>query len=84
MSSKIFNLENQYRLYLKRMSLNENTMEAQQKAETKRAFYGACGQMLMLLANELAALPEDEAIKELESMTKQVSQLFINQTERQN
>lgn len=79
-----FNIENQYKLYLKRMKLDESKMQEVQRVETKRVFYGAFGQLLMLLQNDITELSDDEAFKTLDSMITQVGQFFMNETHKQN
>ena len=79
-----FNIEKQYKLYLERMKLDEIRMPEVQRVETKRVFYGAFGQLLMLLQNDISALSDDEAFKTLDSMINQVGQFFINETHKQN
>jgi len=74
-----FDLEYQYQLYLKRVNLDENKMHHIQKQETKRAFMGACGQMLFLLRDELSQLTENEGVKTLKAMQKQVKTFFTNE-----
>ena len=63
-----FNLEKQYQLYLERVGITESQMHPIQKIETKRAFMGACGQMLILLRDDLGALEEDKAIEQLQKL----------------
>lgn len=79
-----FNIEEQYRLYLKLMKLDESKMPLTQRTETKRVFFGAFGQLLILLQNDISALSDDEAFKALDSMINQVGQFFINETSKQN
>jgi hypothetical protein len=67
-----FDLEHQYQLYLKRVALDESAMGDRQKIETKRAFMGACGQLLLLLRNDVSMLPEKEAVKVFDRMLNQV------------
>ena len=81
---KKINVENQYKLYLERMKLDESRMPEVQRVETKRVFYGAFGQLLMLLQNDISALSDDEAFKTLDSMINQVGQFFMNETHKQN
>ncbi|WP_157585412.1 hypothetical protein [Runella zeae] len=50
-----------------------------QLQETRRAFYGAAGQMLILLRDDLSELPEEEAISKLDSMIIQVEAFWMNQ-----
>lgn len=79
-----FDLEKQYKLYLQRVELNEATMHPAQRTETKRAFMGACGQLLMLFRDELSELEESQAIEFMEKMKNQVLQYWNNQTRGQN
>lgn len=79
-----FNLEHQYELYLQRVGLKEEQMHPLQKKQLRQTFMGACGQMLILMRDEVGALPEDQAIEVCESMINQVGEFFINQTERKN
>lgn len=76
---KEFDLEYQYQLYLKRVALKENNMNSVQKIETKRAFMGACGQMLFLLRDDISKFDEDEAIEILENIKNQIGNFFIKQ-----
>lgn len=78
---KNFNIEDQYNLYLKRVKLDETKMSVVQRNEMRRCFYGAFGQLLMLMQHEIVVLSEDEAIQVFEDMTKQVSEFFYNQTQ---
>nr|WP_028666314.1 hypothetical protein [Runella zeae] len=66
-------------LYLERVGLNIKTMHPIQLQETRRAFYGAAGQMLILLRDDLSELPEEEAISKLDSMIIQVEAFWMNQ-----
>jgi hypothetical protein len=55
-----------------------------QKVETKRAFYGACGQILVLLREDIADLDEDKAIHTLEDMFSQVNSFWIKEASFKN
>ena len=79
-----FDLEKQYQLYLKRVKLNESTMHPMQRIETKRAFMGACGQILFLFRDELSELEENDAVEQMEKMKNQVVQYWNNQSRGQN
>lgn len=79
-----FNLENQYQLYLKRVGIKEIQMHPAQRVETKRAFMGACGQMLILLRDDLGALEEDKAIAQLRDMYNQVQSFWLKETHQTN
>lgn len=82
--NKNFDLNHQYSLYLDRIGLSEKSMHPIQKIETKRAFMGACGQMLLLLRDELAALPDAEAVTSMQDMIDQVGKFWIKETNQQN
>lgn len=81
---KQFDLNHQYSLYCQRVGLSEDKMHPQQKVETKRAFMGACGQMLIMLRDDLGALPEDKAVEQMESMMNQVGEYFLKETNKLN
>lgn len=81
---KEFNLENQYQLYLKRVALNETEMHHEQRKQLRQAFMGACGQIILLLRDEVGKLEEDEAIKVMENMIEQVGNYFLKITDKLN
>ena len=82
---KKFNLENQYQKYLKLIKMKESNMHPVQRKETRRAFIGACGQMLILLRDDVAAIEDDdEAVKVLDDMINQVSEFWLNETGKLN
>lgn len=81
---ELFDLEHQYQLYLQRVGLSESRMGDVQKQETKRAFMGACGQMFVLLRDELSKLDEDVAIQKWQAMLNQAKNYFIEETNKQN
>lgn len=79
-----FNLENQYQLYLQRMSLSESTMHPQQKIQLRQTFFGASGQMLILLRDELSKLEEEKAMETLQDLINQVGNFFLAETNKMN
>ncbi len=79
-----FDLEYQYQLYLQRVGLDENRMHPVQKRETKQAFYGACGQILVLLRDDLSTLDEKKAMNAFQNLYNQVSNYFISITKQLN
>ena len=83
MKDKKFKLEHQFELYLQRVGLTRDKMAANQYIEMKRCFIGACGQMLILLRDDLGALSEEEAIEKMKDMIHQVGQFFIIESNRQ-
>jgi hypothetical protein len=74
-----FDLEEQYRLYLLRMSLRETEMHPQQRLQLKQTFYGSAGQMLIMLRDDVSALPEEQAVAALDDLIQQVVNYFQNQ-----
>lgn len=81
---KKFNLNHQYQLYLERVGLKESNMSPVQAKETKQAFFGAMGQMLVLQRDELAALSDDDAVDTLQDMWEQVAKYFNTLTRTMN
>lgn len=79
-----FNLENQYQLYLQRMSLSESTMHPQQKIQLRQTFFGASSQMLILLRDELSKLEEEKAMETLQDLINQVGNFFLAETNKMN
>ncbi len=79
-----FNLEKQYELYLQRVNLKESDMGEVQKREMRATFIGACGQMLILLRDDLGVLPEDLAIETMQDMINQVAEYFMKATNKLN
>jgi hypothetical protein len=76
-----FSLEYQYQLYLKRIGLSELSMHPEQKIQTKQAFFGAIGQILLLLRDDMYECTEDEAVQIMEKMTNEVTQYFLLRTQ---
>jgi hypothetical protein len=81
---KQFIIEEQYQMYLQRVGLKESAMHEQQKVQTKRAFFGAWGQMLVLMQGAIPDLPESDGVKVLESMIDQVAKFWLSQGNRNN
>lgn len=79
-----FNLEHQYQLYLQRMALSESTMHPQQKIQLRQTFFGASGQMLILLRDELSKLEEEKAMETLQDLLNQVGNFFLAETNKMN
>lgn len=74
-----FDIENEYKLYLKRMSLDENLMSRLQNQETKRAFMSGMGQMLIIMRNKVPELETEEALKVLDDLVDQITDYFVNE-----
>ena len=78
-NSKTFNLHHQYQLYLIRVGLEEGDMHPVQRTETKRAFFGACGQLLMLFRDDLTQFDDDDAVELMQSMIDQTQDFWNEQ-----
>lgn len=79
-----FTIEEQWHLYLKRVGLSEGILPEAQRVEMKRTFFGACGQMLFMLRDDIGALPEEEGIEILEAIKSEVGKFWIDQSNRKN
>lgn len=78
---KKFSLEHQYQLYLKRCNITEAQMHPVQRKETKQAFFGACGQLLVLFRDDIGDIEnENEAVQVMEDLFDQVTQYFLEIT----
>lgn len=83
-TKRTVSLEEQYQLFLQRMGLNELEMHPQQKRQLKQTFYGAFGQCLVIMRDEITRLPEDQAIIECQDMFDQVGNFFLKETQKHN
>jgi hypothetical protein len=81
---KQFKLEDLWKKYQELVGLPEERMHAVQKIETKRAFMGACGQILILMRDEIGALPEQEACEIFSDLLNQVMQFWQVENKQQN
>lgn len=81
---KLFNLENQYQIYLETAQIKESDMHPIQKIEMKRAFMGACGQLLILFRDELALYSEDEGVILLQQLEDEVLDYWDEECKKGN
>ncbi len=72
---KFESVEHMYQVYLEKVNLDESKMHPVQKEETKRAFYGALGQMVIFMDN-VADLPEEEGATAIIDFRKEVSEFW--------
>ena len=84
MKKLITTVEEHYQFYLEKMALDENKMHPVQKVETRRVFFGAWGQLLMFMQNDITELPDEKGFEILDSMIDEVGQFFINEVHNQN
>lgn len=73
----IFKLEHQYQLYLQRVDLKEENMSKEQRKQLRQTFMAACGQLIILLRDDMAELPEDEGVEIMESMLNEIGDYFL-------
>lgn len=72
---KFESVEHMYQVYLEKVNLDESKMHPVQKEETKLAFYGALGQMVIFMDN-IADLPEEEGAKAIIDFRDEVSEFW--------
>jgi hypothetical protein len=73
-----------YTAYLKSVGLKQSKMSLGQNRELRRAFFGACGMMMVKLRDDIGTLPEDQAVKVLEDMFHQVNEFFLKENNKLN
>lgn len=71
-----FSVENQFQLYLKRVDLGETKMTIVQKTVMRDTFFGAFGQALVLLRDDLPK-DEDHAIIILQDLMEQIAKYYL-------
>jgi hypothetical protein len=74
-----FDIDKEFSLYLRRVNLEHLDKESAQYNEMKRAFYGACGQIVIYMTQDCADLPEEEAMKEIDNIIYRVGEFFNRQ-----
>ncbi len=75
-----FNLTHQYKLYLQRIGLKEETMHPIQSEQLKQAFFAACSQMLFLFRDDVGGIEsEAEAVETMENMIDQASTFWLDE-----
>lgn len=85
--NKIFqeiNLEYQWKQYLKRVRMEHVVMSAVQEQEMRRAFFVACGQMLVLLRDDVSLLPDEDAVVCMQDMMNQIQAFWQNEVRKHN
>lgn len=85
---KDFDLSHQWGLFLERCGISAILMPADQEREMKRAFFGACGQLLILFKDELGDYIDDKGeeagAKVMQNMLDQVSDFWQKETDKQS
>lgn len=74
------NIEDQFNLYMKMVGLEKLSKATPQYIELKRAYYGACGQMLVLFRDVIPEIePEESAVMAMEGLMNQVETYWKGQ-----
>ncbi|MCO5238852.1 MAG: hypothetical protein M9904_02245 [Chitinophagaceae bacterium] len=81
---KTFDIRDLYKEYLQRTGLDEIRMPAIQKQETRRAFYGGCGHMLILLLNKISEMGDVEGALAIDDLLNQVGKFWITEANAHN
>lgn len=79
-----FNLNFQFKVYLSLVGLEENKMSEIQLQEIKRAFMGACGQMLLMFRDDITKLTDEQAIQTMQELLDEASKYWENETNYKN
>lgn len=72
-------VEESFLEYLKLVGLEKLDPKSTQYIETRRAFYAGYGSSLMTMTNELADMPEQTAVIEMEMLHDQVKNFWEGQ-----
>lgn len=82
---KDFDLHYQFKLFLERCSVPDiKNMPADQYREMRRAFFGACGQMLILLRDDVSVYSEQKAASIMQDLLDQVGRFWESEMKNQN
>jgi hypothetical protein len=76
---KGFIIEEQFQSYCKRSQLNLDACPPMQVIEMRRTFYGAVGQLLVYLRDDLAEESEEDGVTALEQIWQQVMSFWQRQ-----
>lgn len=74
-----FTIEYQWQFFLGLCKITKKQMHPIQYNEMKKAFYGASGQILLLLRDEIAELSDDDAYEKLEDMAHEIDIFWKSQ-----
>ncbi len=74
-------LKSQFKAYLERVQLEEQTMSLIQLQETKRAFFGGLSQMFVLFL-EIGELPEENCNAIFDDIESQISHFWQEETSK--
>ncbi len=78
-------LEYQYHLYLQRVKLKEYLLPTEQQVQLKRAFMGACSQLLALFNKKMKSdEPAENIFQMLEDMVAETVEFWRAESENEN
>lgn len=72
-----FEVEKLWHNYLELVGMKEEQLPHVQRSEMKKAFFGGVGQVLMLLRDDLGALPEEEGVIEMNNLIEETKRFWI-------
>lgn len=77
------NLEKEYQEYLSLTGLKESQMHPVQRLETKRAFYGGCSRLFVLMDKiSNSTESEEEAVSLMAEVNNQISNFWKEEVEK--
>lgn len=77
---KAFLVDDQWKLFLEKVKLDEALMHPDQVREMKRAFYAGCGQMLLVIRDEVSKLKtDDDMIAAMDNLLSQINKFWSEQ-----
>lgn len=79
-----FAIKRQWKKFCEHAGIPENKMPPDQRREMRRAFYGAWGQALIHLRDEISALPEIEAIAVMDRQLNEVADFWLAEKNQNN
>ena len=71
-----FTVKQQWKFFMQRAGFKPGELPVVQEIEMSKAFYGASGQILLLLRDELSDLPEKDGMVKLQSMINEIGTFF--------
>lgn len=83
-SQRDLDIEAQWQKYLKLVGLEEAKLPDNQRIEMKQVFFGAFGQLLILVRDEMGVLEEETAMDVFQYLMDQVGVFFLRASDRQN
>lgn len=70
-------VDGQFEKYLQLVALDKRKMPPNQLREMRQMFHGATGQIIVLMRDELSALPDNQATLVLQEMLNEITNYFL-------